>query len=89
MRRFPWIMAAAVGLGLLAGCNVDKQYNWDYGRAYHTVFENQKLNPDAGDDTPVAGINGRAAVAAQKRYEEAKPPVEEKKAPVLVEFGNK
>jgi hypothetical protein len=29
------------------------------------------------------------AVAAQTRYEEAKPPVEEKKTPVLVEFGKK
>ena len=89
MTRFPWIMAAAVGLGLLAGCNVDKQYNWDYGRAYHTVFENQKLNPAAGDDRPVTGENAAVALAAQKRYEEAKPPADEKKEPVLVEFGHK
>lgn len=89
MTRFPWIAAAAVTCGLLTGCNVDKQYNWDYGRAYHTVFENQKLNPAAGDDTPVTGLNGTVAVAAQTRYEEAKPAAEEKKSPVLVEFGQK
>jgi hypothetical protein len=90
MTHFPviWIVAAAL-VGLLAGCNVDKQYTWDYGRAYHAVVENQKLNPEAGDDSPVVGENARVAAAAQKRYEEAAPPKEEKKSPVLVEFGNK
>jgi hypothetical protein len=62
-------MAAAVGLGFWPACNVDKQYNWITAGLTIRCSKTQKLNPDAGDDAPVAGINGRAAVAAQKRYE--------------------
>ena len=89
MKRITWLAAAVVLAGLLGGCNVDKQYNWDYGRAYHTVFENQKLDPNAGDDSPVTGMDGKVAAAAYARYETAKPRKDDKKAPRLVEFQGK
>jgi len=57
----------------LAGCQADKQLSWDYGRAYHTVFENQKLDPHAGDDSPVVGMDGEKALSAEDRYEKAAP----------------
>lgn len=73
-------IVAAVGLvGLLAGCRTDSQPGWDYGRAFHTVFENQKLDPNAGDGRPVEGMTGPVAAAAYSRYEKAKPTEQEKK----------
>jgi hypothetical protein len=75
---------AVVLAGMLAGCQTDNQVGWDYGRAYHTVFENQKLDPGAGGDTPVVGMDGKVATAAYTRYEQAKPTEEEKKlTPIL------
>ena len=89
MTRFLWIALAVLAGGAMAGCQVDKQYAWDYGRAYHTVFENQKLDPSAGDDTPVAGMDGAVAAAAYKRYEEAKPESRDKPAPTILQFSSK
>jgi len=86
MRYFVWI-TLAVAAGLLLGCRVNDQYTWDYGRSYHTVFENQKLDPAAGDDRPVTGMDGTVAAAAYKRYEEAKPESKEKPAPTILKFG--
>jgi len=71
------VLAATLGGGL-AGCQTtDKEMNWDYGKAYHTVFENQKIDPSAGDDTPIASMDGIRAGAAYERMEKAAP--EEKK----------
>ncbi len=65
--------ALAVTTALLVGCEADKQMNWDYGKAYHTVFENQKLNPNAGDDTPVVGMDGSRAALMYERHEKTAP----------------
>lgn len=70
---------ALVLAGMLFGCRTDSQTGWDYGRAYHTVFENQKLDPNAGDGSPVLGLDGKVADAAYTRYKEAKPKEEEKR----------
>jgi len=71
------VLAGAL-VGSLAGCQTtDKEMTWDYGKAYHTVFENQKLDPNAGDDTPIASMDGTRAAAAYERLEKAAP--EEKK----------
>lgn len=61
-----------VGAALvLCGCQDDAQKKsaWEFGRAYHTVFESQRLNPEAGDDTPVAGMDGKKAMAIHDLYQ--------------------
>ena len=69
---------AATLAGALAGCQTtDKELNWSYGKAYHTVFENQKVDPHAGDDVPIASMDGNRAILAYERMEKAAP--EEKK----------
>jgi hypothetical protein len=88
MMRALGIMAFVLA-GLLAGCQTDSQLGWDYGRAYHAVFENQKLDPQAGDDTPVVGMDGKVAAATYTRYENAKPPSDEKPQPVVLNFDKK
>jgi hypothetical protein len=68
-----WILAAALA-ATLSGCQSDKQaLSWDYGKAYHTVFENQKIDPAAGDGSPVLGLDGTRAAAAYDRLEQTAP----------------
>ncbi|HVE08758.1 MAG TPA: hypothetical protein VNE00_16005 [Paraburkholderia sp.] len=63
----------AVGLGAcaaLGGC-LSSTPNWDrnFGAAVTQLREMQTLNPNASDNTdPVAGVDGRAADAAQTAY---------------------
>ena len=79
IRKTALAVALAALVGSLAGCQTtDKEMNWDYGKAYHTVFNNQKIDPSAGDDTPIASMDGTRAQAAYERMEKAAP--EEKKA---------
>ena len=73
MRSMFFLIAAALA-ATLAGCQAEKEsVGWDYGKAYHTVFENQKLDPAAGDDSPVVGMDGPRAVLAYDRVEKAAP----------------
>ncbi len=88
MKRVPWLLGVALA-GLLAGCQAEKDLNWDYGRSYHAVFDNQKLDPAAGDGSPVTGMPGGKAVLAYDRYEKAEPPKEQKQGESIMLFGNK
>ncbi|KHK02262.1 hypothetical protein [Desulfovibrio sp. TomC] len=68
-----YLLAAALA-AVLAGCQAEKEpLSWDYGKAYHTVFENQKIDPAAGDDSPVLGMDGARAGLAYERMEKAAP----------------
>ena len=89
MQRFLWI-AVFVLAAWLAGCHdMERQYSWDFGRSFHSVFENQKLDPAAGEeDKPVTGQSGVVAAAAYKRYEEAKPESKDKPAPTILKFSS-
>ncbi|WP_300161980.1 hypothetical protein [Solidesulfovibrio sp.] len=57
----------------LAGCQAEKERTWAYGESFHAIFENQKLDPRAGDGSPVTGFDGDKAAQAYDRYEKAKP----------------
>ena len=77
MRSVVWIIAAAL-VGMLAatltGCQAEKEsVGWDYGKAFHTVFENQKIDPHAGDDTPITSMDGTRAALAYERLEKQAP----------------
>ncbi|WP_428566448.1 MAG: hypothetical protein ACP59X_06285 [Solidesulfovibrio sp. DCME] len=76
MKRCATVVALAVlagWAGLLAGCQAEKERAWDYGKSFHAVFDNQKLDPAAGDDTPVVGLDGEKTALAYDRYQKAKP----------------
>ena len=81
MRNVLWITAAVLaGLlaGSLAGCQAAKEpVGWDYGKAFHTVFDAQKIAPAVVDETPVDAMSGPRAALAYERLEKQAP--EEKK----------
>lgn len=82
MRNMLWIVAAALaGLlaGSLTGCQAEKEnIGWNYGKAYHTVFEAQKIAPAAVDDKPVDSMDGARAVLAYDRLEKQAPDEKQK-----------
>lgn len=73
MHRMTAMLAFLALFGLLAGCQADKTQNWDYGKSFHAVFDNQKIPPAPGDDTPVVGMDGEKAAIVYDRYQKAKP----------------
>ena len=73
MKRVLPALALALVTCALAGCQAEKERTWDYGKSFHAIFEKQKLDPAAGDDSPVVGLDGTKAAMAYERYEQAKP----------------
>lgn len=69
-RLVPAALLAALACGP-GGCNeFSRNTDWQYGAAYHKVFDNQKLNPDAGaEGTPVTGYDGQKAVNTMGQYQ--------------------
>jgi len=73
MNTIQTLLRVAFGFGAcaaLGGC-LSSTPNWDrnFGNAVTQIRQMQTLNPDAGDNTdPVAGIDGRSAVAGQAAY---------------------
>lgn len=69
-------LAAAI---LLAGCSSSPAYDARFGDAVRQARLAQTINPQAGNNPdPVAGLDGQAALAAQKRYHDSfkePPPV--------------
>lgn len=65
-------LGAALALaGALSACTHSAPvWEQSFGQSVRTAVALQTANPDAVRNAdPVAGIDGRAAVAAQKRYE--------------------
>lgn len=56
---------------LLAACaSTTPHYDMRFGESVRATLASQVAHPDAGANrNPVAGIDGRAAAAAQERYE--------------------
>ncbi len=80
----PALAVLAMLCGGLGGCQAEKEQTWDFGKSFHTVFDNQKLDPAAGDGSPVVGLDGAKAAMAYDRYEKAKPSEKDAKlAPIL------
>ncbi|EFL50240.1 conserved hypothetical protein [Solidesulfovibrio fructosivorans JJ]] len=84
MHRMTATLAFLALLGGLFGCQADKTQSWDYGKSFHAVFDNQKIDPTAGDDTPVVGMDGEKAAMAYDRYQQAKPSEKESAANPIV-----
>jgi type IV pilus biogenesis protein CpaD/CtpE len=75
--------AALVALLWLAGCASTPRADASFGDAVRAAVASQVANPEAVRNTsPVSGVDGRAARAAQERYEHSyKQPQQEMTAP--------
>lgn len=85
MNAFLRLLAPAAALLTLCalGCAEEsKRTNWEYGESVQSVMQSQVLNPQAGGDAPVTGMDGEAALRAAKRQEALG---EEKKADGVME----
>jgi len=82
------LIAAFMVVGL-AGCleSLSKKDDpgWKYGDSYHTMFDNQKLNPQAGDAAPVEGLEGVKSNVIYDRYQQDKVGEQEKKSGLKME----
>lgn len=60
-------------LGLMAGCaSVAPNYDARFGESVRAARQAQTLNPTAAaNQDPVLGLDGRAAVNAQERYQDS------------------
>ncbi|QLA13989.1 hypothetical protein [Desulfolutivibrio sulfodismutans] len=69
-------LAALLVCGI-GGCNdVTRNSDMHFGESFHTVFANQKLNPDAGAvGTPVSGYDGQKAANTMGQYQNKPAPV--------------
>lgn len=69
-------LAAAI---LLAGCSSSPRYDARFGDAVRQARLAQTIDPQAGrNPDPVAGLDGKSALEAQKRYHDSfkePPPV--------------
>ena len=87
MKRVLPAFALALCACALAGCQAEKERTWDYGKSFHAIFEKQKLDPAAGDDSPVVGLDGNKAAMAYERYEQAKPSEKDTAPKPIVSIG--
>jgi len=77
---------AAFVLAGAGGCaDTPDKPGWEYGESYHSMFENQKLNPQAGAATPVEGLEGVKSNVIYDRYQQDKVGEQEKKAGLKME----
>ena len=78
-----FLLLAAVPL---AAC-VHTTPRWDsqFGQSVRTAVASQALHPEAGaNPAPVTGLDGKAAVGAQKRYEHSFAQPEPQAASILI-----
>ncbi len=73
---------AAWGLGC---ADTPDKPGWEYGDAYHTVFQNQIANPAPPSQEPVEGMNGQKAGVIYDRYQTDQVGAQEKKAGLRME----
>lgn len=67
-----WVILATVTPLMLACTSTTPELDARFGDAVRAAREQQTLNPQpAGTRDPVSGIDGKAAVSAQDRYQES------------------
>ena len=71
MRR-TLIAAVVFTIVFIAGCGHYGALTDDYGKSYNMAKQGQILNPDASKNLePVTGLNGTAAEAVMKKYNDS------------------
>lgn len=77
------VLTIVLASALASGCaDSDRYAEWKCGESVRATMDAQRLNPDAGGDKPVTGMDGVAAMQAVKRYEKRG---EEKKSQGVLE----
>lgn len=79
------LIAAFILIGPVGCADTPDKPGWEYGESYHTMFENQKLNPQAGDAKPVEGMEGAKSTVIYDRYQQDKVGEQEKKTGLKME----
>ncbi|QJB55237.1 hypothetical protein [Pseudodesulfovibrio sp. zrk46] len=68
------IHLALIGIMLQAGCSIaqvdHKESTLPFGSSVKLAISQQTLNPEAGTDAPVVGIDGRYAQKVAEKYNE-------------------
>jgi type IV pilus biogenesis protein CpaD/CtpE len=68
-RRNRFVLAALLGAAL-AGCSSTPRFNHNFGDAVRANLSAQVLDPAASSNVnPVNGVDGKAALATQERYQ--------------------
>ena len=85
------IACAAMSCMLLYGCSTTPRFNAQFGTSVRANVAAQVLDPTASANTnPAAGMEGKAAVIAQERYENSfKEPEKPIRALVVNGVGSK
>jgi hypothetical protein len=81
------LLALAAALGACA----ETTPRWDssFGNSVRSTFAAQVANPAAArNNNPVVGMDGRAAMTAQKKYESGEAAQESSAAPATLMIGN-
>jgi len=83
-------LACAVPLALLSACSATPRWDNQAGDAVRATLAAQVANPAAAANAdPVNGIDGRAARAAQERYEHSYKQAQEQTGAPSAMIGNK
>lgn len=65
-----FLFAVLIALATTACVQTTPRWDSQFGQSVRTAIASQTVNPAAADNRdPVAGIDGAAALGAQKRYE--------------------
>lgn len=69
--RAPRVVLALLSLAFALGaCATDEHARYEYGQAAREIMASQVARPEAGDDTPVTGMDAAKAGKAAKVYVE-------------------
>jgi hypothetical protein len=82
------LTATLAAAPLLAGCASGHRSGVEFGVSTRTALAAQTLDPLAGGDAPVEGLDGKWAATAMKNYQEAPQPAREVKAVNLQSLFN-
>lgn len=66
----PFALAGVLFALSAAGCAEESaRTDWVYGESVNSTMKSQVLNPEAGGDTPVRGMDGPTAMQNLKRHD--------------------
>lgn len=86
------MLGLVLALLLVSGCASGHRSGAAFGESTSYALRSQSLNPDAGDDQPLEGLNGAWAAKSMENYKNTPQPAREVKAvdlQSLFEVGTK
>ncbi|MGE4292479.1 MAG: hypothetical protein AB7E32_09740 [Desulfovibrio sp.] len=86
--ELPALLLALCIAAPLSGCASAHRTGVEFGSSTRLALASQTLNPDAGGDAPVEGLDGEWAATAMDNYQKAPQPAREVKAMTLQSLFN-